>query len=71
MYVSESPSASVAVSVICNSVFSSVETDWSSAMGLSLTGTTAIDIVAGSLSAMPSFALKVKKSSPLKSGSGV
>ena len=59
MYVSESPSASVAVSIIDNAVSSSVDTDWMSATGASLLETVMITLSAGDES-VPSLTISEK-----------
>ena len=69
--VSESPSASVPVSVIAFAVSSSVATVCASARGASLTAATAIDTVADEVPPWPSLTVKVKLSAPLKPGFGV
>ena len=68
--VSASPSTSVAASVMASASSSSVVTPAAVAMGASLMGATVSEMVATSLSAVPSLTLKVNVSSPLKSASG-
>jgi hypothetical protein len=65
--VSRSEPASV---IVCE-VSSFVVTLWALALGASLTGLTVSETVAAVESSAPSFALKVKLSSPLKFASGV
>ena len=60
-----SPSTSLPESVIATAVSSLVATDCGLAVGVSLTGVTVIETVAGSLSTVPSFTLNVNESVPL------
>ena len=66
-----SSSISLPASVMVRLSSSLADTDWSVAVGASLTGVTVMDTVAGADVAVPSEAVKLKVSSPLKLALGV
>ena len=64
-------STSVPVSVTGKVASSAVVTSCDAATGVSLTGVTVIEMVAGGEAPVPSLAMKVKLSAPLELAAGV